>query len=464
MVFSTIPFLFQFMPIFFGLYYLTPGKWRNYILLAGSLTFYAIGTVEAPEHFAIFIASMAVDWGAAMLMERWPGRKRWFLTLGVVFHLLALGFFKYFPFLAGELQPLFPGLGEGLKILLPIGISFYTFQGISYMADVYRGNARAQRSFLKYCTYLSMFEQLIAGPIVTYPQIEKDLDQRRITKEDALQGFGIFVFGMGLKVLLANPIGKLWMDVQNIGFESISTPLAWMAIFAFSFQLYFDFWGYSLMAIGMGRMLGFTLPKNFDFPYLSRSMTEFWRRWHMTLGSWFREYVYIPLGGNRRGGARTVANLLIVWVLTGVWHGAGYNFLLWGCLLFATIFLEKYVWGRYLDRWPVLGHLYMLLLIPLSWAVFAIDDMGAMGVFFGRLFMLDGQGPWSVFRGDYVKYFHLYWPFFLAAFALSMHWPFELMKKLKNKFVITLLLAAIFAGSVYCMYRGMNDPFLYFRF
>ncbi len=466
MVFSTLPFLFKFMPIFFGCYYLMPRRWRNVVLLLGSLTFYAIGTVEAPEHFFIFIASMAVDYGAAMLMERYPQHKRWFLVAGVVFHLLALGFFKYFTFLAGEIRHLLPGstFGEGWKILLPIGISFYTFQGISYIVDVYRGSVKAQPSFLRYCVYLSMFEQLIAGPIVTYSHVEKDLPERTIHVEDALRGLGIFIFGMGLKVLLANPIGKLWMDVQNIGFESISTPLAWMAIFAFSFQLYFDFWGYSLMAIGLGRMLGFTLPKNFDFPYLSRSMTEFWRRWHMTLGNWFREYVYIPLGGNRRGRVRTVCNLLIVWVLTGVWHGAGYNFLLWGTLLFAVIFLEKNLLGKYLDRWPVLGHLYMFFLIPLSWAVFAIDDMGQMGIFFGRLFACDGQGLWSVFRTDYLKYGGLYWPFFLAAFVLSTHWPFEILKKCKNKLVIGALLLGIFGASVYCMYRGLNDPFLYFRF
>lgn len=466
MVFSSIPFLYVFMPLFFGIYYLAPGRWRNGVLLTGSLCFYAVGTVKAPLHFLLFLVSMAVDYLAGALMELHRERKKQILIVGVGFHLLCLGWFKYAGFFVNEVLTLIPGINWSvdLNLLLPIGISFYTFQGISYLADVYRGRIRAERSPLRFFAFISMFEQLIAGPIVTYPEVRRDLRNRTLSKEQILEGFGIFIYGMGLKVLLANPIGKLWQDVQTIGFESISTPLAWMGIWGFAFQLYFDFFGYSLMAIGLGKMLGFQLPANFDFPYLSRSMTEFWRRWHMTLGRWFREYVYIPLGGNRHGKLRTLRNLLVVWMLTGLWHGAGYNFLLWGLVTFLLIAGEKYLYGQVLERVPILGHIYMLVLIPLTWAIFAIEDLGQLGIFYSRLFPILGGSPWSVFRHDYLKYLQMYYPFLIAGVLLSTHAPFRWIQRIQNKWVLWGLRFAILAACTYCMYRGMNDPFLYFRF
>lgn len=464
MVFSSLEFIFLFLPCFFGCYYFVPGRMRNIILLLGSLCFYWIGTIGHPEHFILFLASILVDFVLGRLMEQFPRQKRILLAAGVLFHLGCLVTFKYAGFLTGELRRFFPELKSVCELILPIGISFYTFQGISYLVDVYRETVPAEKKLVRFGVYLSMFEQLIAGPIVTYDQVRTGLAGRKIRKQEVLRGIGTFIFGMGLKVLLANPVGKLWTDVQGIGFESISTPLAWMAIFAFSFQIYFDFFGYSLMAIGLGKMLGFELPKNFDFPYLSRSMTEFWRRWHMTLGAWFREYVYIPLGGNREGTVTTIRNLLIVWLCTGIWHGAGYHFVLWGVILFLLIVVEKYFIGRYLNRIPVLGHLYMFLLIPLTWAIFAIEDIGQLGVFFSRLFPFFGGGVWSIFRYDYLKYLKLYAPFLIAGILLSMRWPFRLCGRIKNRVVVGLLLAVIFLASVYCMYRGMDDPFLYFRF
>ena len=466
MVFSSIPFLYVFMPLFFGIYYLAPGRWRNVVLLMGSLCFYAVGTVKAPLHFLLFLVSMAVDYLAGALMQLHRERKKQILIVGVGFHLLCLGWFKYAGFFVNEVLTLIPGINWSvdLNLLLPIGISFYTFQGISYLADVYRGRIRAERSPLRFFVFISMFEQLIAGPIVTYPEVRRDLRNRTLSKEQVLEGFGIFIYGMGLKVLLANPIGKLWQDVQTIGFESISTPLAWMGIWGFAFQLYFDFFGYSLMAIGLGKMLGFQLPANFDFPYLSRSMTEFWRRWHMTLGRWFREYVYIPLGGNRHGKLRTLRNLLVVWMLTGLWHGAGYNFLLWGLVTFLLIAGEKYLYGQVLERVPILGHIYMLVLIPLTWAIFAIEDLGQLGIFYSRLFPVLGGSPWSVFRHDYLKYLQMYYPFLIAGVLLSTHAPFRWIQRIQNKWVLWGLRFAILAACTYCMYRGMNDPFLYFRF
>lgn len=258
--------------------------------------------------------------------------KKAILSCTIIFHLLCLCIFKYANFVLSELGKICDGFPSFNEIILPIGVSFYTFQGISYIADVYRGKIAADRNLLNFAVYISMFSQLIAGPIVTYDEISDRLYRRKITAKTALRGVGIFIFGLGLKVLLANPLGKLWSQAQAIGFESVSTPLAWMSVIAFSLQLYFDFFGYSLMAVGLGKMLGFILPENFKHPYVSVTMTEFWRRWHITLGRWFRDYVYIPLGGNRKGTPRTTINLLIVWLFTGLWHGAGYNYLLWGLI------------------------------------------------------------------------------------------------------------------------------------
>lgn len=463
MVFSSLQFIFIFLPIFFSCYYIVPNRIKNIILLAGSLCFYLVGTLNHPEGFILLLVSIIVDFTVGLLIENYSSDKKLFLTIGIIFHILCLFTFKYSAFVVSELNRL-SIFNLTLNLTLPIGISFYTFQGISYIVDVYRGTVTAEKSLLRFSIYISMFAQLIAGPIVTYGQVKRDLCRRRIRKSAVIKGIGIFIFGLGLKVLLANPIGKLWTDVKSIGFESISTPLAWMAIIAFSLQIYFDFFGYSLMAIGLGKMLGFHLPKNFAFPYLSRSMTEFWRRWHMTLGSWFREYIYIPLGGNRNGQLALVRNLLIVWLLTGIWHGAGYNFILWGTVLFLIMLVEKFCIGKFLNRSPIIGHIYMIVLIPLTWAIFAIDDIEQLCVFFSRLFPFFGQGVWSIFRYDYLKYIKLYYPFFIVGILFSTKLPFCVLKRIKKPMILWGILAVIFVASVYCMYRGLDDPFLYFRF
>lgn len=464
MVFSSLNFILLFMPPFFAVYYLARDRAGNAVLLLGSLIFYLIGTIGAPLHFVILIVSIVLDFYLALAMERWQRIKKPLFVCGICFHLICLGIFKYAGFVLAELGRLVPELSLTAELVLPIGISFYTFQSISYLADVYRGKVKPEESLRDYAVYISMFEQLIAGPIVTYGQVRDALHKRELRRDAVIRGFGVFVFGLGLKVLLANPLGKLWAQTQAIGFESISTPLAWMAIFAYSFELYFDFFGYSLMALGLGEMLGFELPKNFDHPYTSISMTQFWRRWHMTLGSWFREYVYIPLGGNRKGKLRTVLNLLVVWLLTGIWHGAGYNFLLWGFVLFLLIVIEKLCIGDFLSAHPIVGHAYMLLAIPLTWAVFAVTDIEQLKILFARLFPFFGQGPWSVFRYDYLKYLGQYWAFFAAAAVLSFRQPYRLLERLRKPCVIWAVLLVILLASLYCMYRGFDDPFLYLRF
>lgn len=464
MVFSSLQFIFIFIPIFFGCYYMVPNRNKNYILLIGSLCFYFVGTIKNPEYLILFIVSILVDYVVGLGIEKYSKHKKIFLVAGILFHIGSLVIFKYLNFVLGEVSRYVESFNFTKNIVLPIGISFYTFQGISYIVDVYKENIKAEKSLLHYAVYIAMFEQLIAGPIITYKQVRKELYVKRINKSFVMDGIGTFVIGLGLKVLLANPIGKLWTQTCAIGFESISTPLAWLSIFAFTFQIYFDFWGYSLMAIGLGNMLGFHLPKNFDNPYLSLTMTEFWRRWHITLGSWFREYVYIPLGGNKNGMMKTIRNLLIVWLLTGIWHGAGYNFILWGSLLFTILVLEKFFIGKFLNRFPVIGHLYMFIIIPLSWAVFAIDDIGQLGIFFTRLFPFLSWDMQSVFPHDYLKYWNLYYPFFIAGILFSTKIPFQIVKKIKSKKILSLLLIIIFIACVYCLYRGLDDPFLYFRF
>lgn len=464
MVFSSLQFVLIFMPVFFICYYAVPYKFKNIILLLGSLAFYFIGTLSAPYHFILFLISIIIDFAVGIGIEKYPKFKKPIFLSGVIFHLICLCVFKYCDFVFTEISKILPNFEFTAKIILPIGISFYTFQGISYIADVYLEKTKPEKILLKYAVYISMFEQLIAGPIVTYNQVKNELYTRKITLKNVLGGLQIFIFGLGLKVLLANPVGKLWSQALVIGFESVSTPLAWMAIIAYSFQIYFDFFGYSLMAVGLGQMLGFKLPQNFNHPYTSVTMTEFWRRWHITLGEWFKDYVYVPLGGNRKGTRKMIFNLLAVWCLTGIWHGAGYNFILWGLFLFAVITTEKLFTKNFLNRHRIIGHIYMLVLIPIMWSVFAVNDIHELGTLFSRLFPFFSQKIFSVFRYDYLKYLYEYYPFLICGALFSSKLPYRLLKKIKNKAVIALFLIVILFASIYCMYKGFDDPFLYFRF
>ncbi|MDE5937013.1 MAG: MBOAT family protein, partial [Ruminococcus sp.] len=290
------------------------------------------------------------------------------------------------------------------------------------------------------------------------------LQSRTHTIEKVENGLKTFTMGLGLKVILANQIGGLWGDISMIGYESISTPLAWLGIIAYSFQIYFDFWGYSLMAIGLGEILGFQLPKNFDHPYTSVSMTEFWRRWHMTLGQWFKDYIYFPLGGSRTTIMKTVRNSFIVWAFTGLWHGASWNFIIWGLVLFAILMLEKFAGvKKFMEKYRFAGHVYMILLIPLTWLLFAITDFSQLGEYFKRLINISSENG-VVFEKDYIKYWGIYGKYFIAGILFSTKLPEFVYKKIKDSFMCVIILLAVFWFSVYCMYQGMDDPFLYFRF
>lgn len=464
MVFSDLKFIFLFMPIFFTIYYLVPSKCKNFIIVIGSLFFYMIGSIQYPEHIIVFVSCILLDYMCGLLMEEYPKKKKALLLLNVITHILLLGTFKYANFVISEVNQHLWKQNLIINVIQPIGISFYSFQGMAYVIDVYRGKIKAEHSLIDFTAFIAMFAQLIAGPIVTYETIIKEIKYRKIKKTNFINGLCTFTIGLGLKVLLANPIGKLWTQIGSIGYESISTPLAWIGAFAFSFQIYFDFFGYSLMAIGLGKMMGFHIPTNFYHPYISKSMTEFWRRWHITLGAWFREYVYIPLGGNRRGTICLIRNLMVVWLLTGIWHGAGYNFIIWGAMLFLLITLEKFCYGKWLETHPFAGHLYMLLFIPLSWSIFAIDDIQQLSVFLTKLFPFFGNQGQNCFAGDYMKYLSDYYPFFIVAFILSTGFPFYILKRLRSKVGYKILVCVIFIASTYCLYKGFNDPFLYFRF
>ncbi len=466
MLFSSLEFIFRFLSLFLICYFVMPERGRNMVLFLGSLIFYAIGE---PVYVLLMLGSIVVNYFAARRIAaakslQKAGRQRTWLVIALVFDLGALFLFKYFDFFAENVNLLLhQDLVPLLHLTLPLGISFYTFQMISYVADVSMGNISDPGTFLEFATYLSMFPQLIAGPIVQYKEVSEQLCGRKVTLPMFERGLEIFCLGLGAKVLLANKISIFWNQVQGIGFSSISTPVAWMGAWAFSFQIYFDFWGYSLMAMGLGTMMGFQIPRNFSVPYLSRSATEFWRRWHITLGRFFREYVYIPLGGNRKGRVRTVCNIFIVWALTGLWHGASWNFVLWGIGFFVILVAEKNIYGDFLQRHSLFSRLYMWILIPVSWMVFEITDLSQLCIYLSQLIGIHAA-PVLVSRDQLVRYIQQYgWLF--AVCALSATWlPVRLYRRWKGRWIMVVICMAVFWLSVYEIRQGAANPFLYFRF
>ncbi|HIQ67648.1 MAG TPA: MBOAT family protein [Candidatus Faecousia excrementigallinarum] len=385
MLFSSNVFLFAFLPVVLLLYYVSPRRLRNPVLLLWSLVFYGWGE---PVYLFLMIATILLNYGFGL----WIHKKQTAgengklpLVLGVVANLVILGFFKYAGFFVRQLQAIAPFL-SGIKapeISLPIGISFYVFQSMSYVIDVYRSDAPVQKNPLTFGTYVTLFPQLIAGPIVRYQDVAEQMEVRRENVHDFASGVQLFVLGLGKKVLLANPMGNFWNLLQTEG----GTLTAWVGILAYSLQIYFDFSGYSDMARGLGRMFGFEFLENFNYPYISASVTEFWRRWHISLSTWFREYVYIPLGGNRKGLPRQILNLLIVWGLTGFWHGASWNFILWGLYYAVLLILEKLFLLKLLKKAPgIFGHLYTIFAVLLGWVLFYFENLSSLFGFFGRLF------------------------------------------------------------------------------
>lgn len=470
MVFSSLLFLFRFLPLVLILYYAVPAKFRNVVLFLFSLFFYAWGE---PKYVFLMLCSITVDYGVGLRIDRCrrykdqSGAKKW-LLFSVIYNLSVLGFFKYLDLLTGTLNAVF-GLQLPLAgIPLPIGISFFTFQTMSYTIDVYRGATTVQKNWMKYGTYVSMFPQLIAGPIVQYKTIARQMEKRQETVSDFSEGIHRFVIGVGKKVLLANNIGMLWDTVSGMPAESLPAATAWLGAAAYTFQIYFDFSGYSDMAIGLGKMFGFHFLENFEYPYISESITEFWRRWHISLSSWFREYVYIPLGGNRRGVPRQIRNIAIVWILTGIWHGASWNFALWGIYYGVLLILEKFVWKDALKKLPgALRHLYTLFFVMIGWILFALEDFSAMLSYLGAMF-----GRAGLANGTTVYYLYNYAALFvlliLGATRLPRRAGAYLESKIGGGWICAALRCGFYAAvcllSVAYLVDATYNPFLYFRF
>ncbi|MPQ45234.1 MBOAT family O-acyltransferase, partial [Clostridium tarantellae] len=386
----SILFIFRFLPFALIIYYLTPNKGKNIILILLSLIFYSWGE---PKYFILMILSILVDFFIALAIERNSTNKLYksiFLLLSILFNLAMLFLFKYINFFINNFNDFFKLSITNVNLTLPLGISFYTFQTMSYTIDVFKGKTRAERNIINFGAYVSLFPQLIAGPIVKYTDIKKELLKKDLSFKKVEKGLKLFILGLAKKVLIANNIGMLWTEVEKIGFEKVSTPLAWMGVLAFSLQIYFDFSGYSTMAIGLGKMLGFNFPENFNFPYISRSISEFWRRWHITLGAWFKEYVYIPLGGNKGSKTRLCVNLVILWFLTGFWHGSSYNFILWGLFFFILIYIEKIGFIKILNTYKVFSHIYVSFFLIIGWCIFAITDLKELINLFNRMFIFHG--------------------------------------------------------------------------
>ena len=476
MVFNSIEFLLFFLPAFIILYALTPNKIKNVTLLLGSLVFYAFGELE---YLILLMISVLVNYffglhlgrgghGTAAGQRNIEGdedkdqikinkksrldkKRNKVLATAVIFNIGILMFFKFIR----------PGS-------LPLGISFYTFQIISYLTDVYRGDEDKETSFVKFASYITMFPQLLSGPIVYYSEVRTTLYEREYTIKNIQEGLKVFVIGLSAKVLLADRIALLWREAWVVGFESISTPMAWLAAIAYSMELYFDFCGYSLMAVGLGRMFGFELPKNFDNPYMASSVRDFYRRWHMTLGRWFRRYVYIPLGGNRKGEFRTVCNLLAVWFLTAVWHGITPNFLIWGMILWLAIVMERMLSKlkifQFLSKTPLkhISHIYLWVLIPVTWMCFAITNVEQLQIYLGRMFDVVSSvnmnpEDWKNALMDYG------WLLGVGAFACTPGVQ-KVFERFKDRMIGMLILAALFWICIWRMQAEELNPFMYLGF
>lgn len=466
MVFSSTIFLCVYLPLVLLGYNICPKKGKNLFLLIVSLIFYAWGE---PKYVFLMIFSILVNYVFGLLMDKHRENKKrlkLLLVISVIIDLGLLSVFKYTDFIITNINSVFGAGFDLLNIALPIGISFYTFQAMSYTIDVYRDDVRVQRNLIDFGMYITMFPQLIAGPIVRYSDVQDQLAERNVTAADFSEGIMRFVVGLGKKVLLANQMGAVWTQIYALGGD-ISALMAWTGAAAYTFQIYFDFSGYSDMAIGLGRMFGFKFPENFRYPYESVSITDFWRRWHITLSTWFKEYLYIPLGGNRRGLARQALNLLIVWTLTGFWHGAGWNFVMWGLYYFAILFIEKLFLLKALDKLPRLfRHVYALLLIVIGWVIFASDDVSVMLPYLGSMFGANGAlGGMDVYT--LLTRAALMVICCVASTELPRRLFVTAAGKMNEKAAFTVksvLTLTLLALSVVFLIGDSYNPFLYFRF
>ena len=442
MQFNSIEFIFCFLPLFLAVYFIFPARIRSIPLLIGSFAYYAFACRGNYWWVAVLAVCIAVCFAAGLALEK--HHKKFLLALCLIALAALLAFFK---------------LCDGGRFL-PAGMSFYLFQLAAYLIDVYRGRVAPQRDVLHFGSRIAMFPKLLSGPLAKPAALHRE----NIQTPDAgtiREGIHLLIIGLGLKVILANRFGGLWAQAAVAGYENISTPAAWLMLTGYTMQLYFDFYGYSLMATGIGKILGFDLPKNFDNPYASKTVSEFYRRWHMTLGLWFREYVYIPLGGNRGGALRTALNLAVVWLFTGIWHGTGGNYLLWAAILFLLVVNERLWLGNLLNRSHILCHVYLVFVILLSWVPFAVGDRNQMILFACRLF---GCGPLAADPKDYLQIVSDYAPLLAAGVVLATPLPEKLWKRIRHTTVADVLLVALLWIAVYFISTAAQDPFLYFQY
>ena len=466
MVFSSIVFLYIFLPIMLFIYFIVPNKFKNAVMIVASLIFFAWGEIR---YIFIMLLLAVMDYVCGNKINKYmdnPTKKRIFFFIDVGTNLLILFFFKYADFIITSINSITNLNIPLLNIPLPIGVSFNTFQSLSYIIDVYRGTVKCEKSFYNYLAYTMLFPQIIAGPIVRYETVDKELEVKNISIDNFSLGIKRFIVGLGKKVLIANNIGALWNTIEQGQISNLTFVLAWFGIIAFALQIYFDFSGYSDMAIGLAKMFGMDFDENFNFPYISKSITEFWRRWHITLSSWFRDYVYIPLGGNRKGFAKQIRNILIVWFLTGAWHGASWNFILWGLYFGVILILEKLIILKLLDKCgKIFSHIYAIILILIGWVIFAFEDLQKIGAYFGAMFNIT-----NFVNNEALYYLRNYGLIAIIGIICSTMLVKKLLVKLdeSNKIGIKIIEVVVYIGIlILCTASLVTDtfnPFLYFRF
>ena len=467
MVFSSLVFIFLFFIGVMLIYYAVPKRFKNLVIFLSGVIFYAWGE---PLYILVMLGSTLIDYCAGLLIWKFDKNivvKRISLIVSLLMNLGLLGVFKYGGFVIDNVNNIFATAFDNPNLPLPIGISFFTFQSMSYTIDMYLGKIKVQKNPITFAAFVNLFPQLVAGPIVRYDDIARELDDRKIDLDCIYSGIIRFITGMGKKVLLANSVGMLWDTVIASDLGNASLLTVWLGIIAYTLQIYFDFSGYSDMAIGIGRMMGFNFPENFNYPYLSKSVSEFWRRWHMTLGAWFRSYVYIPLGGNRKGKGRTIFNLAVVWAATGIWHGANWTFIVWGTLYGVVIILEKLFLGKVLEKLPsFVGHIYTMLLVMLGWVLFASPNIGTAGAYIATMFgasgtLIDNTAIYLLINYGFILVFGI--------FAATDLWK-RIVEKLSVKlptftnYITPFAKTAVFLICIAYLADATYNPFLYFNF
>lgn len=473
MLFSSLIFLFVFLPSVTFIYYISPRKLRNLILLVFSLFFYGYGE---PKYLIIMILSITINYLMGLLIDKYREEQilvKLIIFLTILANLSIIGYYKYADFVIVNINELFNSSLPLLNIVMPIGISFFTFQGLSYVIDVYRGNGKVQKNPFNVALYISLFPQLIAGPIVRYETVAEQLNERKETLEGFSYGVERFILGLSKKVLIANTVGLIADEIFSIHTSNLSVVLAWVGIVSYTFQIYYDFSGYSDMAIGLGHMFGFKFLENFNYPYISKSITEFWRRWHISLSTWFRDYVYIPLGGNRVNNLKFLRNIIIVWFLTGLWHGAAWNFILWGLYYGIILIIEKFVLGKIIEKLPkIFQHIYTMIIVIIGWLIFRSESIYYIKEYWLVLF---GFGS-NELMNPKAKYYLVEYKnaFIIALLASTPIYPVVTQKLNKislpwlnafiNNIIKPIFLISLFIMCIIYLVNSTFNPFIYFRF